>query len=179
MDDKYKGEKWPFIFALPFVGAIIDREVDGEKQLLVQTRHNPKRDMRYAGTIEFPAGILDNRFESVFDALEREIMEETGLKLKRIKAGHQDESFSTNRGGRAFGFSPFYCVQQAEGDYPWIGFVFICEAEDGEPVARAGETKNPRWVSYDEMKRLVEEQPDEIFGLQLPAWKYYFSKREA
>ncbi len=175
MDDKHKDAPWPFKFALPFVGAIIERHVDGQKQLLVQTRHNPVRDPRYTGTIEFPGGIMDRRFESVFDVLSREILEETGLTLKRIVRGKQDEITTTGRDDKTMGFTSYYCLQQLEGDYPWVGFVFVCEVEDGEPAAQHGETKNPRWMNYDDLRKMVETAPHDIFGLQLPAWRHYFA----
>lgn len=172
-----KGDLWPHKFGLPFVGAIIEREVDGTRQVLIQTRHNPLRDPRYTGTIEFPGGILDARFESVFDALGREIAEETGLRLKRIIAGDKGETTTTGRDDRTLGFQPFYCTQQLAGDYPWVGFIFVCEVHDDEPRAQNGETKNPRWVNLDDMRKIVADTPEQVFGLQLPAWKYYFDER--
>lgn len=175
MDEKYKNEPWPYIFALPCVGAIVQRERDGVKQFLVQTRWNLKRDKRYSGTIEFPAGILDKRFESIFDALAREIIEETGLKLKKSIQGTPGEVTTTGRDDSTQGFQPFYCAQQLAGDYPWVGSFFVCEVEDGEPTAQAGENKNPRWVNEAEIRDMVENHPEQIFGLQLPVWRHYFN----
>lgn len=170
-------EMWPFKFALPFVGAIIERRVGDKKQLLLQTRWNPKRDPRYSGTLEFPGGILDRKFESVFDTLEREIKEETGLVLKEIVQGSRDPDTSTGKDDATSGFQPFYCTQQLQGDYPWIGCIFVCRVEDGELSAQAGETKQPRWRDYQEVKELVATDPNTFFGLQLPAWNYYFANR--
>ena len=69
-------------------------------------------------------------------------------------------------------------------DMNWVFFTrilsikslfFICEVEDGEPVAQEGETKNPRWINESEMRDLVENHPEQIFGLQLPVWRHYFN----
>ena len=172
------GEMWPSKFALPFVGGIIERNGEHGREVLVQTRHNPKRDPRYTGTIEFPGGILDRKFESVFDALSREIFEETGLTLKQIVKGSQHGAItSTNKNDKQQGFSPFYCLQQLEGDYPWVGFVFVCEVDEGELRAQDGETKNPCWFEYNTLKQMFIEDQNQFFGLQVPAWKKYFSKQ--
>ena len=40
---------------IPFVGAIIERVVGGEKQVLVQTREK-KSDPKYSGSLEIPGG---------------------------------------------------------------------------------------------------------------------------
>ena len=39
---------------LPIVSAIIEREHNGEKEILVQTRWKPERDPLYSGTLEIP-----------------------------------------------------------------------------------------------------------------------------
>ncbi len=41
---------------VPVVSALIEREHEGEKQLLIQTRWKPERDPAYSGTLEIPAG---------------------------------------------------------------------------------------------------------------------------
>lgn len=167
---------WPYSFACPFVGAIIEREVDGHKQLLIQTRDNV-RDPRYKGVIEFPGGVLDANFEPVLTALKREVEEETGLVVSEIIAGSEGPTTTTGRDDLTMGFQPFYCLQQLRGDYPWVGFVFVCHVEVGEPQAQADETKQPRWIDHDDLRAIVEQQPEQIFGLQLPAWQHYFSQR--
>ena len=41
---------------LPIVSAIIEREHNGEQEILVQTRWKPERDPLYSGALEIPAG---------------------------------------------------------------------------------------------------------------------------
>lgn len=65
--------------ALPFVSAIVERENDGEKEVLIQTRWRPNAEWNYHNTIEIPAGVLDKGYENVLDAVKREVKEETGL----------------------------------------------------------------------------------------------------
>jgi SAM-dependent methyltransferase len=79
----------PFKLAIPYVGAIVERNHNGVKELLLQTRWKPHADPLYSGTFEFPAGVLDKPYESVYDTVAREIKEETGLTLKSIQSKRQ------------------------------------------------------------------------------------------
>jgi len=45
--------------------------------------------------------------------------------------------------------------------------------EDGEPIARDGETSNVHWVDAAEVKQ-HGRTPEELFTLEVPAWDYYF-----
>lgn len=160
-------------FALPFVAGIIEREYNGQRQFLIQTRQDG-RNAIYNGTFEFAAGSLDKLYENVYKTLAHEIKEETGLILKRIINDSQTGVISAQKSDAAFGFRPFCCLQQLREGAPWVGFVFRCEVEDGEPRGQEGETKNVRWIGEQELKMLLERSPDKFFTLELPAWYYYF-----
>ncbi|HMI09616.1 MAG TPA: hypothetical protein VK497_04465 [Candidatus Saccharimonadales bacterium] len=54
--------------------------------------------------------------------------------------------------------------------------MFICEVEPGEPVAQLSEAKDAKWMKVSEVEKLYEESPEKFFGLELPAWHYYFSE---
>ena len=73
------------------VSAIIEREHNGEKEILVQTRWKPERDPLYSGTLEIPAGGM-HVYENVYDAVKREVLEETGLTGHELlsRYPHQD-----------------------------------------------------------------------------------------
>lgn len=163
-----------FKTSIPFVGGIIERQgIDGV-ELLIQTRWKPKKDPVYSGTLEFPAGVMDKLYENVYETLKREIAEETGLNLKGIKQDSQTEIFSPRGDDGSFGFKPFCCVQQLKNGRPWIGFIFLCEVEEGEPIAQESEVKNIRWIKRSELRKKFMESPEKFFTLQIPAWKYYF-----
>lgn len=164
----------PFKLAIPYAGAIIERTHDGTKELLVQTRWKPHGDPLYSGTLEFPAGVLDKPFESVYDTVAREIKEESGLTLKSIRGDSKTKVYSPKGTDEIIAFRPFCCTQQLKDGKPWIGFVFICEVEDGEPKAQLSEAKDAKWLPADEVKMLFEKSPEQFFGLELPAWEYYF-----
>lgn len=67
------------IFAKPCVGAIIEKVIDNEKYILIQTRQ--KEDGNETnGMIEIPAGKI-REYEDIFSTLRREVWEETGLNI--------------------------------------------------------------------------------------------------
>lgn len=159
---------------IPVVSAIIERVRNGATEILVQTRWKPDRDPLYSGTIEIPAGWVD-RYENVYDALKREIKEETGLTVTAIKPDIKTKTHTTTKKDGAFAFVPFCCQQQIIGGQPWIGFVFLCEVADTEPVPQESEVKDIRWISKDELKKLFTETPENFFTLQLPVIDYYLN----
>ncbi len=167
--------KQEFTMAIPFCGAITERQNNGETELLVQTRWKPHADPVYSGTLEFPAGVLDKPFEDVHTTVAREIKEESGLTLKRFKGDERNEVVTPL--GRTLGFRPYCCTQQLEGAKPWVGFIFICEVEPGqEPQAQLSEAKDAKWMKASDVALLVKASPEKFFGLELPALKYYFEE---
>lgn len=166
----------PFTLAIPYCGAIIERDNNGEKEVLIQTRWKPHADPIYSGTLEFPAGVLDKPFEDVHDTLAREIKEEAGLTLKAIKQDQRTPVITTSKDDNIIGFRPYCCTQQLKNGKPWIGFVFVCEVESGEPTAQLSEAKDAKWMKASEVKSIYENSPEKLFGLELPAWHYYFGQ---
>jgi len=167
----------PYAMAIPYCGAIIERDNNGEKEVLVQTRWKPHADSVYSGTLEFPAGVLDKPYEDVHDTLAREIKEEAGLTLKAIKQDERTAVLSTNKDDGIIGYRPYCCTQQLKNGKPWIGFIFICEVESGvEPKAQLSEARDAKWMKASEMKAIFEDSPEKLFGLELPAWHYYFNE---
>lgn len=167
-----------FSMAIPYCGAIIERLQNGEKELLIQTRWKPHADPIYSGTLEFPAGVLDKPFENVHDTLAREIKEEANLTLKTIRGDERTPMLDTGKEDGIIGFRPYCCTQQLKNGKPWIGFVFVCEVESGEePVAQLSEAKDAKWMKASEVKVLYKDSPEKLFGLELPAWHYYFNEK--
>lgn len=163
-----------YIMAVPYVGAIIERESDGDVEVLIQTRWKPDRDPLYSGTFEFPVGTLDKPFENIYAALAREIDEECGLRLKSIKQDSRTKIYQTAKNDAVFGFRPFCCTQQLRNGKPWIGFVFVCEVEKTLHKPGSNETKDVKWIKAKEVKQIFIESPEQLFTLELPAWEYYF-----
>ncbi len=156
---------------IPVVSAIIERNINNNKEILIQTRWKPKSDPKYSWTFEIPAWWID-RYENVYDALKREVFEETWLTVSVIKPNIKTEFFTPNNDS-SFAFVPFCCQQQLLWWKPWIGFVFLCEVLDWEIVPQEAETKDVHWIWINELKKIVKETPEKIFTLQLGALNYY------
>ena len=163
-------------YCIPFVAGIIERVHNNKRQLLIQTRNNIRTSPMYNGTFEFAAGTLDKPYENVYTALAREIKEETGLTLKRVIDDHQTKVFSPQKIDAVFGFKPFCCIQQLKEGRPWVGFIFRCEVEGGNPVAQEGETQEVHWEDFDVVKEIFINTPEKLFTLEIPAWEYYFEQ---
>ncbi|HEY1835685.1 MAG TPA: class I SAM-dependent methyltransferase [Candidatus Saccharimonadales bacterium] len=164
-------------YDVPCVGAIIERTINGEKEVYLQTRWKPGGDPKYSGTLEFPIGRLDTLYENVFETLAHEIKSESGLTLMTIRNDSRTKQISPQGDDAAFGFHPFCCVQQLKNGKPWIGFIFICEVESGvEPKAQLSEAKDAHWAKASEVEKMIKASPEKFFTLELPAWQYYFNQ---
>ncbi len=156
-----------------FVAGILEKIEGNVKKIFLQTRWKPENSPQYSGLFEIPGGRIDS-YENVFDAIVREVKEECGLKITAFRNSFQEESFKVNQFEQTMIFQPFMCQQvlnKNDGKL-WFGFIFLCEVE-GKPIMQKGETKNPQWVSLEELEKLLSEQPDKIFPHQFQALKYY------
>ena len=153
------------------VSAIVERERDGQIEVLVQTRWKPDRDPIYSGTLEIPAGGIRS-YENIYEAARREVEEETGLRVTTFYPDVQTPTYAP-RDDDCFAFVPFCCQQQLKGGIPRLGIVFVCRVEDAEPQPEVGAVRDISWLTLAELKEIVEQQPERIFTLQLPVLDYY------
>lgn len=157
------------IFAIPAVGAIIVKKIENEDFILVQNRKKNNGD-GMDGLLEIPAGKI-REYENIFEALRREVWEETGLHLTKIQ-GEESSKFLDVNGNKTIIFSPYCVTQNLSGAYSIILSTFICEAE-GELLERTNETENIRWIKKDELKRIVDNSPESIFLMHVNALRKY------
>lgn len=156
-------------FAIPAVGAIIVKKVEDDEFVLVQNRKKNSGDGT-DGLLEIPAGKV-REYENVFEALRREVWEETGLHITVIK-GEEDSTFSDVAGNKTIAFSPYCVTQNLSGAYSIILNTFLCEAE-GELLERTNETENIRWMKRDTLKEIVDNSPESIFLMHVNALRKY------
>lgn len=156
-------------FAIPAVGAIIVKRTEDQEFILVQNRKKNNGD-GMDGLLEIPAGKI-REYENIFDALRREVWEETGLQLTTIQ-GEDAGKFLDVDGNQTIIFSPYCVTQNLSGAYSIILSTFLCEAE-GELLERTDETENIRWMSREELKEIVEHSPESIFLMHVHALRKY------
>src|SRR3989338_671262 len=163
---------------IPIVSAILLKRDGGELWVFLQTRWKPQTSPTYSGMIEVPAGAVES-YENVYDALKREVKEETNLDVVRVIDDYHSKVVTPRTRDKAFVFKPFVCQQVLETNdgLPWIGFVFLCEVE-GEVRINKDEAKDPKWVSVQELKAMIADNPETIFPLQLPVLEYFVQNFE-
>lgn len=164
--------------ALPFVSAIVEREKNGETEVLIQTRWRPYSESNYHNTIEIPAGQLDKKYEDVIEALKREVKEETGLTVTEIIGLEKTKIYSPNNDA-SYAFRPFVCSQQLKGGKPWVGFAFICKVLDEKPVYHEEETRDVKWIKKSELRAMFENSPERFFTLHLGTLDFYLNGTSA
>lgn len=155
------------------VSAILIRKNKIGVSVFIQTRWKPHVSSTYSGMLEIPAGGVDS-YENVYNALKREVKEETGLKIVKIINNYQSKVVAPRKHDKAFVFRPFVCQQVLETNngLPWVGFVFLCEVK-GKVKINKDEAKDPKWVSIGALKKIITERPETIFPLQLPVLMYF------
>lgn len=152
---------------IPFVGAIIEREIEGRIEVLIQTRQKDS-DLIHAGLLEIPGGKMQ-AFEDIYETLRREVNEECGLDISLIKREKDRKDFP-NQGDVSTLIQPFCVTQMKNG--PYIGMIFICQAL-GEPLKETKESRNARWIDSEALKEIVLKTPEKIYTPSLgPLRKY-------
>ena len=162
------------IFAIPAVGAIIVKRVEDEEFILVQNRKKNNGD-GMDGLLEIPAGKV-REYENIFEALRREVWEETGLRVTTI-CGEENSKFLDVDGNKTIIFSPYCVTQNLSGAYSIVLSTFLCEAE-GELLERTDETENIRWMKRDALNEIVDNSPESIFLMHVNALKKYLGCHE-
>ena len=156
-------------FAVPCVAAIIEKIINNEKYILIQTRQ--KEDgAETNGMLEIPAGKI-REYENIFEALKREVKEETGLTITRILG--EDRQISNLIGGNeVISYTPYCVTQNLSGAYSIILNTFLCEAK-GELLTETNESQNIHWIKIKELKKIFKNYPEKIFLLHINALQKY------
>ena len=156
-------------FAVPCVAAIIEKIINNEKYILIQTRQ--KEDgAETNGMLEIPAGKI-REYENIFEALKREVKEETGLTITKILG--EDRQISNLIGdNEVISYTPYCVTQNLSGAYSIILNTFLCEAE-GELLTETNESQNIHWIKIEELKKILKNNPEKIFLLHINALQKY------
>ncbi|QQB73106.1 NUDIX domain-containing protein [Fusobacterium canifelinum] len=159
-------------FTVPCVAAIIEKITNNEKYILIQTRQ--KEDgAETNGMLELPAGKI-REYENIFEALRREVKEETGLSITKI-LGEDNQISNFIKGNEVISYTPYCITQNLSGAYSIILNTFLCEAE-GELLTETNESQNIHWIKIEEFKKILKNNPEKIFLLHINALQKYFKK---
>ncbi len=159
---------------IPVVLGIIEREGAKGEEILIQTRNKPAIDLENTGKLELPGGLIEKR-EMAFEAVVREIREETGLKVE-VKNESQILSSKISKKS-SLAFEPFCCVQQKVGDRAYIGTAFLCRVTGGKLNDSNAESKDHEWISLRELETLLSK-PEQFFNLCVPVLKKYLESKK-
>lgn len=155
---------------IPFVGAIIERKgPSGEKEILIQIRQK-ESDPIYNGSIEIPGGKL-KAYEDVYQAIKREVKEESGLDITFIEKENSRVDIQ-NRGDVSSLIEPFCVTQMKNG--PFVGLIFLCKAT-GEPSKITDEARDIRWITISELRKIIELTPEKIYTAFLGPLRRYLN----
>lgn len=135
--------------------AIIEREGRGGHEVLLQIRNKPGE----AKKLEFPGGRLE-AFESIPDALRREICEETGLTVTRFLSPLHETRGSAPEGD-AECLHPSFVYQTLRGPVDSIGFFFRVQAE-GKLTGQGDQAERHEWISLHDLRQRFEQRPDDF-----------------
>jgi 8-oxo-dGTP diphosphatase len=150
--------------------AIIERETESGTEILLQIRSRTGEPERW----ELPGGQIDP-FEPVVRALEREILEETGLTLTLVE--NQDaRRVHENDDATVETFEPFFAYQTLRGPVDSLGFYFRCQVS-GELVKTGDATKRPTWFSAQEIQYWLLNDRSRFDWLTLAALDRYTNWR--
>ena len=156
-------------FTVPCVAAIIEKIVNNEKYILIQTRQ--KEDgAETNGMLELPAGKI-REYENIFEALRREVKEETGLSITKI-LGEDNQISNFIKGNEVISYTPYCITQNLSGAYSIILNTFLCEAKR-ELLTETNESQNIHWIKIKELKKIFKNYPEKIFLLHINALQKY------
>jgi 8-oxo-dGTP diphosphatase len=152
--------------------AIIERNVNGTVEIIVQTRNKPDGPQR----IELPGGRIE-QYESLISALIREVKEETGLDVVEIEG----EETKVDTVGMDPNFEvecirPFGVYQTIKGPFDSVGVYFRCKTQ-GDLVEVGDDSKNPRWITVDKLKQMMKEDPLQFSDVDRAGILFYLKIR--
>jgi len=164
--------------SIPVVTAIVQRRGLDGLEVLMQTRWKPSIDPIYTETFEIPSGLV-HKHEPVYQAVVREVKEETGLQVEIISP-YPELEFGLQehcgiRNDTAIAYIPFCCVQQTKGGRAYVGMAYLCKVVGGELQPNPSESRNPFWIKLSDLTEMLQETPDTIFTLNIPVLQWYIA----
>ncbi|WP_219836868.1 NUDIX hydrolase [Paenibacillus sp. R14(2021)] len=148
--------------------AIIERTNNGEIEIVIQTRAKSNSPLK----IELPGGRIEP-FESLTQALIREVKEETGLDVFEIEGQEtRIDTVGIDPDFEVECIRPFAAYQTIKGPFDSVGFYFRCKA-NGELLVAGDETLDIKWVNIEQLAKEINEMPLIFSDVDRAGIKYY------
>jgi 8-oxo-dGTP pyrophosphatase MutT (NUDIX family) len=147
--------------------AIVERSTPDGIEILVQVRNKPHEGGKW---IELPGGRVEE-FESLVDALRREVREETGLAVTSIE-GFDTRIETDAPDTRVECLQPFAVYQTLRGPVDSMGVYFRCGAE-GELLVTGDETERMQWMPVSRLAALLDQDAQRFSWVDRGGLSYY------
>jgi 8-oxo-dGTP diphosphatase len=151
--------------------AIIEQETDGATMIVIQVRNKPHEGGKW---LELPGGRVEE-FESLLNALKREVKEETGLTItgihgldSRIEIGSVDANVEC--------LEPFAVYQTLKGPVDSMGVYFLCRTS-GELLVTGDETENIQWVPVQQVVQWMKTDPEKFDWVDRAGLMFYIRSK--
>lgn len=150
--------------------AIIERSGNEATEIIIQRR--TKSDSAFQ--FELPGGRIE-LFESLVQALVREVKEETGLTIYEIEGMEtRIDTTGINPEFEVECIRPFAAYQTTKGPIDSVGYYFRCKAS-GELLEAGDETVDIQWIDIKELNKLFMENPLDFSDVDRAGIKYYLN----
>lgn len=137
-------------------------------EIVIQTRNKQGESQ----SIELPGGRIE-QFESLIKALVREVKEETGLDVIEIEGeASRVDTIGVNPDYEVQCIKPFAAYQTIKGPFDSVGVYFRCKTQ-GELLESGDGSKNPRWISVNELRRLMKNDPLQFSNVDRAGIQFY------
>ncbi|MCL2203826.1 MAG: NUDIX domain-containing protein [Defluviitaleaceae bacterium] len=157
---------------------IIEKTENGVKYVLIQRRIvKQERYLGENGSYEFPGGCIEMG-ETIIDAIKREVLEETGLTVTKIR-GTENYSHCDGDIETVVPFTAYQKVGNWMGpngeQYKSVGFHFVCEAE-GELLEKGDDSDSIQWVTLAKLQAILDMPGMFGGGIDAGAARIYLSQ---
>jgi 8-oxo-dGTP diphosphatase len=133
--------------------AIIERETPNGREIVIQMRNKPHEGGKW---IELPGGRVEE-YESLIEAVKREVHEETGLDLIEI-VGEDTRVEAVSSETNVECLAPLAVYQTIRGPVDSMGVYFHCKAE-GQLLIVGDDTESVQWLLVEKLRQWVVTEP--------------------